>query len=145
MTNCQRPRIRRSGITVAEVVVACFLLAILVVSTALVVSRVMTQRISLARRVVATESLANLLEQIDVRPFEELTANALQAIQLPKHIQQAIPDANLQITSQFVNDRGSQPSRRIHCQIAWQNKEEEPPSLVEATIWRFALPGKDGL
>ncbi len=127
-----RPR----GITLVEVVASAALLTILLAVLAHVLTIVAMQRRSGNRRLLAVEEVANVMERIALRQYDELQEEQPPKVPLSDEAQRSLPGAALTIE---VSPEGTRPplGRRVTVQLTWENRSGQTNRPVRLSAWRY--------
>ena len=127
---------RRRGISLIELIAAAALLTVLLLVLAHVLALVSVQRRASDRRMLAVEEVANVMEQIAVREYEELLVDQPFEIPLSDAAQKSLPDAQLTIE---ISPTEMQPptGKRITVELVWQNRAGQTNGPVRLTAWRY--------
>jgi hypothetical protein len=135
----------RDGMTVLEVTVALTLLGLGMVLTAQVFTQCARQHLAGQRALVAQWETANVLEHLAGLRYEEVTSEAVQAIQPSPQLHAALHDATLHITvvdsPKNESPDAAPPHKRIHVEVNWPAEEGSPHS-VSLTGWKFPSPSE---
>lgn len=125
----------RRGIVILETVVASALLVALVAVSLQMLSTAAAQRRAVDGRAIALAEAANVAEQISTLPFDEITTDALAAIQLSAAAKRSLSQGELKLDVEPLN---SPPQgKRVSIEITWKGSPRiESP--VRLTIWTYA-------
>jgi hypothetical protein len=98
---------------------------------------------------VAQWEAANVLEHLASLRYEEVTPEAVQAVQPSPQLQAALPEAKLHITvtnsaadnstpanTAATNTAAGPPHKRIRVEVTWP-AEEDSPHTVSLTAWKY--------
>jgi Tfp pilus assembly protein PilV len=124
--------------TILEVSVALLLLAMGIVLTAQVLTQCTRQHLASEQQLTAQWEAANVLERLAGLRYDELTSDAVKAIEPSHQLRATLPDAKLQITV-TDSDRDSStapPHKRLHVKVTWPAEEGSPHS-VSLTAWKY--------
>jgi type II secretory pathway pseudopilin PulG len=128
-------RSTRRGSLLVEVGVAMVILTVALVAIAQTLGMVALQRRESERRLLAMQAAANLMEQIAAQPFGQITTERVAALKLPDELQQALPDARLDID---VTPTADEPAgKRIRIDLAWTNRAGQQDAPVRLVAWKF--------
>jgi type II secretory pathway pseudopilin PulG len=133
---------RRRGITLVEVVASAALLTVLLAVLAHVLVIVAMQRRSGNRRLLAVEEVANVMERIALRQYDELQADQPPEIPLSDEALRSLPGAALTID---VSPEGTQPplGKRVTVQLTWENRSGQTNRPVRLSAWRYRRAAAD--
>ena len=122
--------------TLLECVTALALLAAGLAITAEVLATCARHRRDSEKSLAVQLEAANLVEQIAVIPYEELTPSAMQRLQLSPSFRTLLPGAELHVTS-TDSPTGDPLHKRLKIEISWPG-EEETPRTVSLVTWKYA-------
>jgi len=133
--------IKRKGVTLLELIVACGVLFVLLSTTSVMTGQILRQRRVLHHHVVATEVLANVMEQLDVMENRDLEALSEDAMELPSDLAtDALPDARVRTTVQRLSEDG-RSQLRVSTSIDWKSHIGEQRPTVTVVLWKPVLAG----
>jgi len=124
----------RRGVNVLELVFAIGILSVMLLSLTRVVATAANQRRELARRQVATQEVANLLERITSRDWDEIREPALSSLALSPRAIQALPATKL--TVEVEATPGPPEAKRIVVEIAWEAHGGDAVAATRMTAWK---------
>ncbi len=130
--------IRRNGSMLLEVSLAIMVLLVALVAVAQLLAVAARQSHEMRWRTVATQEVANVMEQLMALPWDETTTERFSATALHPTTQTLLPDARLQVEVTDVMD--PRAAKRIRVSLAYRNTAGllvEPITLV---AWKFS-PG----
>lgn len=134
-----RARPTRRGFGLIEMTITVMLLGVGMVVTMQVVGWVANERRGVERRERAVLEASNLLERAAARPWDELTATALDALPLGEATARALPGASLAWKVAEVD--GPAPSKRITVEIRWRNHSGNTEAPVRLVAWVYRREG----
>lgn len=139
MVRSVRPNSR--GFTIVEVTVA---LAVSATIVGLVVQAIVGLghvRLRDQQRTRAIEEAANLMEAIQARPWNQLSAEQLDTLQFSEVFQRAAPRATLSVTVAPVE----QPvvAKRITITITGTDSASRSVVLASLSAWKYPMEGQD--
>ncbi len=124
---------RVRGTITHEATMAIVLAAAVLAGAAQTLTIVAHQRRSSERDVVAQREVANIMEEVAIVPWNELTQDDLQSLQLSRDCQQVLRDAELRLEiSESIDD-----SRQIQVELDWSAPNGQRTEPVSLTTWRF--------
>ena len=128
----------RRGVTIIELVAAMVLLAALLSSMSLAISRIVVQRHRLNQRNWANQATANVMEQLDSLPYSQLTESELGALALPANTDDVLPSASLRC---MLEDQPHTmvPGKRIRVVLQWKDRVNAPPNELQLVTWRYSV------
>jgi hypothetical protein len=113
------------------------MLATAVVQLALVMAG---QHRGLAKRYVAIQESANIMERVSATPWTELTTENVADIELSPEAQQSLSGATLEI--QVSAAEGEPAAKRVTVVIRWPDREARPDHVVRLVAWRYQVGGE---
>lgn len=128
-------RARRRAFTLVEITISSLVLSIAMVLTLHVLAWVAAERRAVERRECAVQEVANLMERLTARPWDELTAQRLAQVTLSQAARSALPGAELTAS---VDDL-SKPvvSRRLTFRLRWRNRAGGFERPVRLSAWTY--------
>lgn len=140
----------RRGYTVVELIVTSLLLGTVFSTLAPILGSVNRLRQSGERRQLAMQEVANLMEELSVREWSQLTAEGTEDITLTPAVQAALPDAELTIrilpeeSEVAAVEADAIEVRRIEISLRWREQGDQFIAPVRLTTWRYApAPGEE--
>ncbi len=125
----------RRGSTILEMVVAATLLGTLLMVCLQLCVATAAQRRAAAQRQCAILELANAMERIAARPWNELTTAALAAERLSPSAVGQLPGVELKID---VSTPAAEPeAKRLVASIVWRDPGGRPLKPLTLTTWRY--------
>ncbi len=128
----------RRGIKIIELVAAMVILAVLLSSMSLAISRIVVQRHRLNQRNWASQATANVMEHIDSLPYSQLTESELDALALPANTDTVLPSASLRCMLDN-QPHVMVPGKRIRVVLQWQDRVNSPPNKLQLVTWRYKV------
>jgi hypothetical protein len=132
-----RPDVR-SGFTLVEVAVTAFLLTASMTLTLHLIGWVAAERRASDRRQWASQDVANLMEHLTARPWDELTPGAVQDVGLGESSKRRLPGSELSVR---VDEPDGPDSRRISLRLRWRNRSGTWEAPVRLTAWVYRRGG----
>ncbi len=125
----------RRGMTIIELMVAGAMLCTLLAVCVQMVAAVAAQRRAVDQREYATIELANVMERITARPWDELTSQAVAHEQPSPAALSRLPGAELKV--EVTAPAGEPDAKRIAAALRWQDRNGAflPPLTV--TTWKY--------
>ena len=135
-------RIRRRGILLMEVFIACGLLAVVVAVTVEMLSMTATARRAGDRREMALQEAANAVERAAAIPFAELSDERLSQIKLSPAVAALLPGAKLKLVSEPGDELADNalPAHHVTVEVSWTSATGGNESPVRLDFWTFAAP-----
>ena len=131
----------RSAFTIAECLVALAVLGVAAALLGQLLGEVAQQRRAADRQSVAWQEAANLLEQLSVIPFAELTPERAASVGLSELARQHLPDARLEIA--VTSAPSEPPAKEIRVALRWQDRSGRYGVPVQLTAWRHQREGSE--
>ena len=118
-----------------ELIVATTLLAAIAAVSMQMLRVAAVQRRANSGRQAALREADNLMERLAGRPWDELTEEGVQDIQISEPVRRVLPDVDLEIE---VTSEAEQPdAKRIALSLRWRDKSGEMRSPVRLVAWRY--------
>jgi hypothetical protein len=133
---------RRRGVILIEVIVACGLAAVLLTICVQVLTLMAVERRAVERRVIALQEAANLIEQASAIPFAQLTRENLNTLFVDPALATLLPDAKVSFS---VDDEQEPLAKRVTMELSWLGAGRRRESPVRLTTWVFAPPIKEAV
>ncbi len=122
----------RRGLGIVELLMAAILLSTMFLIAAPVLRIAMVTSRQNDRQTEALTTAANILEEITLQPWDEITPESAGNISLPDAIAQQLPEAELQV---LVEPEGD--AKRIRVQLSWQGTNDKRSAPVGLTTWVY--------
>ena len=130
---------RRRGFTLLEITVSAVLLATAMSLTVQLLGALAAERRAAERQLCAVQEVANLMERVASRPWEDVTPESLRAVRLSDRAMQALPGAELAAT---VDDASAtRGEKRISLRLRWRNRAGTWSAPVRLTAWIYRHGG----
>jgi hypothetical protein len=131
---------RRRGVILIEVIVACGLAAVLLAICVQVLTLMAVERRAVERRAIALQEAANLIEQATAIPFDQLTPQKLKGFSIDPALAAILPDAKAELST----DDEHEPLRakRVAVAISWRGAGRRREMPVRLTTWVFGPAAK---
>jgi Tfp pilus assembly protein PilV len=127
----------RHGFVLLEVVVAFGLLAVLIAVCLQMLSATAAGRRAAERRAVALQEAANIMERIAAMPWDQITGERLQEIELSPSVREILPGAAVNLTTEAASDAGP-PGKHVGLEITWTNAVGDRDAPVRLSYWTYA-------
>ncbi len=128
-------RRRRRGVTIAESSMALLVVGLCASLIGELAWTAASQRRAVERRMVASQEIANLGDELRQWPWEDLTAERTARLQLSPLASATLPEAALSVS--IVEETEPRPAKRLDVRVAWGGDGDTSQSL-EYSTWRFA-------
>jgi Tfp pilus assembly protein PilV len=125
----------RRGFTLLEVTLAGLLLVVLMAITVQMLGWVVSERRAAERRQWAIQEAANVMERLVVQPWDELTSDVEEAIDLSPQASAVLPDAELQVTVAAEPDQPD--AKRLSVAVRWRPRPDQAAVQVRLTSWVY--------
>jgi hypothetical protein len=117
--------------TLVEISVALVLFAAAMSLTVRTLGWVTAEQRATERRQCAALEAANTLERLAARPWDALTAEALDAETLSEAAKRSLPEGALRATV-VETDHGL---KRVRVEVRWRGRSGEPEAPIRLTAW----------
>lgn len=124
----------RRGLTLVEITIAVFLLAVSMILTVRVLGWVASERRAGERRQCATREAANVMERLAALPWERVTADTAKSLTFSDTARQSLPSGELDVT---VDEPAGSDAKRMSVRVRWRNRGGEWDAPVRLTAWKF--------
>jgi hypothetical protein len=130
----------RPGFTMVEVTLSVFLLAIAMTTTVQIAGTMARERRSVERRSWALHEVANLMERLTAKPWDELTSDSARdaSRSLVEAIRRKLPGGELSIAVEETHDGIAE--KRVAIQLRWRDRVGVWERPVRLNAW-IARPG----
>jgi hypothetical protein len=123
-----------------EITLAAGLLGVLM-TVSVQMLRVMGDRQRAAeRRATALQAAQALAEQLENRPWDQLTANAADEISIPEVVARHLPGAKLSVT--VTEESEPVVAKRVQLELQWNGPRGQPVAPIRLTTWSFPDSGR---
>jgi hypothetical protein len=130
------PGSKRRGGLLLEAMIASIAIGAATILAATVMVSVNANRRTAERLQLATEELNNQLERLTVRPWSELTPEAVKEIRITSSTATVLPNGELRIHLHEVEKPA--PAKRLSAELRWQDRGDMWRPPVRMTAWVFA-------
>lgn len=127
-----RRRSQRRGLTLIEITIAVFLLAVSMTATVRIIGWLASERRACERRQCATREAANVMEHLTALPWDSLTAESARNFALSEPSRSGLPSGELSVA---VDEQAAAGSKRLSVRVRWRNRAGEWDAPVRLTAW----------
>ena len=127
-------RARRSGFSLVEMLVSAILLGAVLLLAVPLLGWVSHQRQIADQRQYALLTLANTIEEVGERPWDELTNDSLSELKLTAEASQFLDSAVLKTVVEVEDE--AIPTKSVTLSLTWRNRAGEMIAPVELTVLR---------
>lgn len=125
----------RRGFTLIEVMVAGTLLGAVMLTVTPLLGWVARERHAAEQREVAVQEVANILERVTARNWEEITSAAVSGVKLAPESASFLDDAELRIE---ITENEQQPlSKQVSVSLQWKDRFQNSVAPVRVTTWVY--------
>lgn len=126
----------RAGFSLVELMVASLLLGVVIATVTPLLLWSGAERRAAEQRQLAAEHLANLMEELTARPWNDIAADSPAANELPPELERVLPGAELETSVNTTDD--DPPAKRIRLSLRWKGRTGEylPPTRLTAWVYR---------
>jgi len=136
---CTTLAARRRGFTMVEILASVVMLATAMSLTVQLLGALAAERRAAERRLCAVQEVANLMERVSARPWEEVTPESLRAVKLSPVALRALPGAELAAT---VDDASAdEGEKRIDLRLKWRDRAGGWTAPVRLSAWVYRQGG----
>jgi hypothetical protein len=125
----------RRGSLLAEVAMAAVMLMIAMTLTVKVLGYVGHQRRVSEYRQRAIQEVANVMERLTARPFDEITAEQARRLTPSPSARQSLPEAELAVGVAEDQPGAGRSAKRIAVRLRWRGRAGEWEAPVRLTTW----------
>lgn len=118
-----------------EVIVSAGLLTALLVVVSQTLVRLHAQAKIVERRIVAQQTLENMLEEYTIRPWKEIETETIRGLTPPDWVQTKLPQ--LEVTGSVTEEKDPVVAKRATLQISWQEPTGTQQRPLSLTTWVF--------
>lgn len=126
---------KRRAFTMVEVAITSLLLVVAMSVTLQVLGWVAAERRIVDRRQCAIRESANIMERLVARPWEALTAAALEEVRLSEQATRTLPGAELTVAADDKTELGG--SKRLSLRLRWRNRAGGWDAPVRLNAWTY--------
>ena len=126
---------KRRGTSIVEMIVASVLLAAVMAASVQMLVVSSAGRRALQRRQVALQEASNLMEHLAARPWDDLTPQAVAAVQPSQWARQALSQPSVEI--EIVASPDDPAAKRIAVTLDWQQGSGRQRPRVQLVSWRY--------
>jgi len=128
-------RLRRGGYTLVEVVLSVVVLLSAMTVVVKLLGWVGLERREADRRSWAVQEVANVMERLTARPFDEITAEQAGRLTLSPSARQSLPEAELAVGVAEDQPGAGRSAKRIAVRLRWRGRAGEWEAPVRLTTW----------
>jgi type II secretory pathway pseudopilin PulG len=125
----------RRAMSLLELTVAAALLAALMTVSVQMIRALGSQQRSVERRALAIRTVQALVEQISNTPWEELTTESVERIEIPSMVTGHLPNPKLTIAVDDEQDPVA--AKRVTVELQWSGPSGQPAGPARLTTWVF--------
>ena len=130
-----RERFKTAGFSLVEVIAASAVLAACFLLATQMMNAVARQRRSTAQREVALAEAGNQMERLTLRPWDELTAEALAEVKLSELATEQLPGGELKLA---VSTTAGEPAgKRLQLEIRYRMENGQFIAPVRLVSWIY--------
>ena len=127
------PARSRRGFLLVEFAAAMLVLAVAMAVTVQILGWLAAERRSAERRQSAADEAANVLERLTLRPWDDLTPEAVRGVPLSDQARRVLPDGALSVQ---VAEAGKDVAmKRITVEVRWRDRAGGATKPVRLTAW----------
>jgi type II secretory pathway pseudopilin PulG len=123
---------QRSAVTFVELMVACVLIGSLASFVVPIISRIDDVSQSARLHQIAVEELANQMDRITLRAWDEITAASLADTKLSANALTQLDDPRLEVDVKTESE-----SKRIRLELTWKGRAGELVAPLRLVTWVF--------
>jgi hypothetical protein len=118
-----------------EITIAAALLAALMTVSVQMIRALGGQQRSVERRALAIRTVQALVEQISNTPWEELSNESVEQLEIPSMVTGHLPNATLTIA--LDEEREPVAAKRVTVELQWNGPGGQPAGPARLTTWVF--------
>lgn len=126
----------RRGMTIAELMVALFIMTTAMVAIVQLLAVAGGQRRTIEQRRIALQEVANEAERVALLSWNETTPEKFNTWDSSADLKAAVPNAVC--SAEVSEEAGSPKSRRIRLAVTWPDAAGQMREPVAVTLWKFA-------
>src|SRR5262245_40482377 len=126
----------RRGMTIAELLVALFIMTTAMAAIVQLLAVTASQRRTLEQRRVGLQEIANQAERVAILSWRETSPDKLTTWQPSAELLAAMPQATC--TAEVKDEAGPPEARKIRLSVNWPNAGGQMREPIAVTIWKFA-------
>ncbi len=123
-----------------EVLAAATILAVVMTLSVEMLGALAQQRRALDDRQAAIRAAGNVMERLFARPFDQCTAETVDAGPWTEQLQQTLPGGRVEID--IVALDAPPPAKRVTVAVSWSEGTDRPRRTERLVAWRYAGAGK---
>jgi Tfp pilus assembly protein PilV len=125
----------RRGMTIAELMVALFIMTTAMVAIVQLLAAAGSQRRTVEQRRIALAEVANAAERVAILSWDEVAPEKLTTWQPSAELTAALPQATC--TAEVTEQAGLPAARRIRLSVNWPNASGQMREPIAVSLWRF--------
>jgi Tfp pilus assembly protein PilV len=125
----------RRGMTIAELLVALFVMTTAMVAMVQLLAAVGGQRRTIEQRRAALIEVANEAEQVALLDWDEISPEEFKTWQPSAELAAALPEATC--TAEVTEEISLPAARRIRLSVNWPNASGQLREPIAVTLWKF--------
>jgi prepilin-type N-terminal cleavage/methylation domain-containing protein len=130
----------KNGFTLLELSAASVLIVAALVVCVQVLGWIVLERRAAERRQWATQEVANVMEHLAARVWDDLNAQIAQGAQLSAQAREVLPGAELH--ADVTSSEMEPGAKRIAVELKWRNRAGEFDTPVRLTTWVYQRGGR---
>ena len=125
----------RRATMLLEVTIAAALLGVLMTISVRMLHVMGDRQRAAECRAAALQTVQALAEQLTNLPWEELTAQAAELVEIPEAMKPKLPGGKIKVT--VVEDTDPMIAKRVTLELQWTDPRGQPAAPVQLTIWAY--------
>jgi Tfp pilus assembly protein PilV len=125
----------RRGMTIAELMVALFIMTTAMVAIVQLLAAAAGQRRTIEQRRLALAEVANEAERVALITWDESAPDKLTTWQPSAELKAALPQATC--TAEVTEESGPPAARRIRLSVTWPNSVGQTGEPIAVSLWKF--------
>src|SRR5437764_12237062 len=125
----------RRGMTIAELMVALFIMTTAMVAIVQLLAAAGGQRRTIEQRRIALQEVANEAERVAILSWDEAAPEKLTTWQPSAELTAALPQATC--TAEVSEEAGPPVARRVRLSVTWPNASGQMREPIEVSLWKF--------
>lgn len=125
-----------------EITIAVAILTALMTVSVQMIRALGGQQRSVERRALAIRTVQALVEQIGNTPWEELTTESIERVEIPAIVASHLP--NPKLTIELDEEQEPIAAKRVKVELQWNGPSGQPVGPAQLTTWVFpdVLPSR---
>ncbi len=124
----------RRAFTLLELIAASVLIGAMLMLCLQVLTATAAARRRAETRLIAMQQSANVMERLAAVPWEDLSEENIEKLELEKLVRRLLPDAQLDI--ELATPPDEPPAKRITVSIGWSDRAGQAVGPVRLVAWR---------